>query len=72
MGRVSVHGHIRKTGNSLAFIIPAAEARRAGLRPGQAARADIEPDEDDGFGMNADIYDGPYDRASEEPKLARD
>lgn len=70
MTKIRVRGLLRKVGNSLAMIIPAPEAKRGALRPGQAAWAEIEPEADDGFGFLADVYDGPFRRRSEEPKLA--
>lgn len=39
---VLIRGRIRRVGNSLAFIIPASEARRAKLVPGQEVDAEIQ------------------------------
>jgi hypothetical protein len=71
MAKVRVHGRLRKVGNSLALLIPAAAARRGGLRPGLTASAEIEPEGDDACGFLSDVYDGPFARSNEEPKLAR-
>lgn len=38
-----IHGTVRRVGNSLAVVIPAGEARRAGLKAGDAVDADLRP-----------------------------
>jgi hypothetical protein len=51
MASIHVRSTLRRVGNSLAFLIPASDARRAGLVAGQPVEADIksEPPEILGF-----------------------
>jgi antitoxin component of MazEF toxin-antitoxin module len=71
VSKIRLHGRIRRVGNSLALLIPAPEAKRGGVRAGQTVHADIEVEDDDALGFLADVYDGPFQRNQEEPKLAQ-
>ena len=55
-------GKIKKVGNSLAFFIPAEEARRAGIVEGQTVRADIHPEVPEVLGILKDLDLPPFDR----------
>lgn len=66
MAKIHVRGRIRRVGNSLALIIPSADARRARLRPGQEAAATIETTLPDPFGLMAHLKAGPFHREEEE------
>lgn len=43
MAVLHIHGTVRRVGNSLAVVIPAEDARRAGIKAGDAIDADLRP-----------------------------
>jgi hypothetical protein len=61
---IHVLGRVRRVGNSLALLIPAQEARRAGLEPGDAVDAELRPRPTGAYGLLKGIL--PYERFSRE------
>ena len=68
--RIRVRGTWRRVGNSVGVIVPVEEARRAGIPLGTTLDVELKPVEDSPLGLAADLYNGPYNRREEEPKLA--
>lgn len=62
---IRVGGHIRRVGNGLALLIPAKEARRAGLTAGDAVDAVIRSSPADAFGLLRNLPYSPFDRSKE-------
>ena len=61
---------VRRVGNSIAVLIPAREARRAGIREGQMITATIQQEIPEPLGLLEDLYDGEFSRRKE--RLWRD
>lgn len=61
MGASEFHvtGRVKRVGNSIALFIPAAAARKAGLKDGQTVDAAIRTDVPEAFGLLKDL---PYER----------
>lgn len=55
-------GTVRRVGNSLAFFIPAKEARRADLKEGQKVEVEIHTEVPDPFGLLKDVPYEPFSR----------
>lgn len=63
MGELKVHAKVRRVGNSLAFLIPATAARKAGLHEGDAVVARLEKEKGDLFGLLKGLLPpGPFTR----------
>jgi len=62
MTSLDIVGTVRRLGNSLALVIPAREARRAGIRPGGRVRAHVETDAPAPLGLLADLDYQPFAR----------
>lgn len=60
--RIHVAGPARKAGNSLALLIPAEQAREAGIVEGTPIEADISVAPDELFGLLKDLPYRPFDR----------
>lgn len=60
-----IHGTVRRVGNSLAVMIPAEQARRAGLKPGDAVDADLRTKAQPVLGLlKGKLPYEPFDRRS--------
>jgi len=62
MAALRVSGRVRRLGTGLALLIPAKQARGAGLAPGDAVDAVIQRGAADPFGLLADLPYTPFDR----------
>jgi hypothetical protein len=62
---VQVSGRIRRVGNGLALLIPARDARRAGLVAGDPVDAIIRSGIPDAFGLLSDLPHRPFERTKE-------
>jgi hypothetical protein len=58
MTRIHVRGTLRRVGRSLVLLIPAKEAHRARLMPGQTVHAEIETEPRPTLGL---LKDTPYE-----------
>lgn len=56
---------VRKVGSSMAILIPAREARRAGLREGSVVEVSIKPKVPEPLGLLKDLPYKPFIRAKE-------
>ncbi|HKS59155.1 MAG TPA: hypothetical protein VJS68_00060 [Thermoplasmata archaeon] len=65
MTEVHVQGVVRRVGNSLAVIIPAEDARRAGMTPGTPVDAQIRPAVSSPLGLLKGLAYKPFDRHKE-------
>jgi hypothetical protein len=63
--QLQVSGRVRRVGNGLALLIPAREARRAGLSAGDPVDAVIRSGVPDAFGLLSDLPRRPFKRAKE-------
>jgi hypothetical protein len=65
MRELRVSGHVRRVGNSLALLIPVADAKKVGLAPGDPVDAIIQSGVPDAFGLLKDLPYRPFDRRKE-------
>jgi antitoxin component of MazEF toxin-antitoxin module len=66
MEPVRVAGTVRRVGNSLAVLIPVADARRAGLVAGSPIDAEIRPRSVEALGLLKAAKHRPFDRHEED------
>ena len=59
---IHIHGKVRKVGNSLALLIPAAAARKAGLHEGDGVDAELRMTRPTALGLLADLPYEPFTR----------
>lgn len=62
---IRVTGRVKRVGNSMAFFIPAAQAKKAGIIEGQTVDATIRPKVPEVFGLLKDRPYIPFDRRKE-------
>lgn len=65
MPEMRVSGTVRRVGNGLALLLPAADARDAGIGAGDAVEAVIQRGEPEAFGLLRDRPYVPFLRATE-------
>lgn len=63
---IHIAGRVRRVGNSLAFFIPAADARAAGLHEGDPVDVHIRRGLPQPLGLLKDLEHTPFDRRGED------
>lgn len=66
VSEIRISSPARRLGNSLVVIIPAPEARRAGVREGTFLRGTLQPEGDELFGLLKDLPYEPFRRVHED------
>ncbi|HLE46878.1 MAG TPA: hypothetical protein VI818_01170 [Candidatus Thermoplasmatota archaeon] len=65
MPRIHVRARVRRVGNSLAILLPAAQVKDAGLQAGQTVEAEIETDVRSPVGLLKHIPYEEFQRSKE-------
>lgn len=65
MTELRISGHVRRVGNGLALLIPARDAKRAGLTADDPVDAVIRTGLLDPFGLLKDLPYSPFERRKE-------
>lgn len=69
VAELRVASRVKRVGNSIAFFIPAAQARRVGIREGQLVEAHLRTEVPSPFGLLADLPYRPFRREAERDRI---